>query len=334
MEFSDSNFSEEENYTNYPTTFETNEASIRETPQKTNYKKWINSESELSHISNMINSDISSSTDKDSLKQENAMRDKKVIEKNNNGVKNDEDNSSRETKEESNNTKINITFIWDEGGNEVKITGSFSDWNIKFDMTKDSNDNLFKCQISLGNNKLYQFKFIVDNEWKCSKKYPIKKDNAGNLNNILDLTNQTEKKPEIKEKTSETKVPKIIKENTKENEKDSNINKNGIKRKDSLYSSKYPSNDNIIPLPLPNKRYYQTFKLDKYSHQNNIGNKIYYEYYQKYSFSNETSSKPIFLLGHVNLNHLISSKNRKMIKIKNCMSFRFREKACTFIYYK
>ena len=329
MEFSDSGFSEEEIYINNPTTFETNEGSILETPQKTNFKKWINSESDLSHISNMINLEISSSTDKDSLNEENNKKIKEEKNKITNKEEIDEDNVSKETKEDSNNTKTNYLFTWNEGGNQVKITGSFCDWKIKFDMTKDPNDNIFKCQLPL-ENKLYQFKFIIDNEWKCSNKYSIKEDNSGNLNNILDLTNYIEKKEEMKKKTSEKKVIKIEKENTKETE----INKNKIKKKESIYSSQYPSNDSIIPLPLPNKRYYQSFKLDRYSHQNNIGNKKYYEFFQKYSFSDETSSKPIFLLGHINLNHLISSKNKKMINIKNCMSFRFREKACTFIYYK
>ena len=329
MEFSDSGFSEEEIYINNPTTFETNEGSILETPQKTNFKKWINSESDLSHISNMINLEISSSTDKDSLNEENNKKIKEEKNKINNKEEIDEDNVSKETKEDSNNTKINYLFTWNEGGNQVKITGSFCDWKIKFDMTKDPNDNIFKCQLPL-ENKIYQFKFIIDNEWKCSNKYSIKEDNSGNLNNILDLTNYIEKKEETKKKTSEKKVIEIEKENIKETE----INKNKIKRKESIYSSQYPSNDSIIPLPLPNKRYYQSFKLDRYSHQNNIGNKKYYEFFQKYSFSDETSSKPIFLLGHINLNHLISSKNKKMINIKNCMSFRFREKACTFIYYK
>ena len=329
MEFSDSGFSEEEIYINNPTTFETNEGSILETPQKTNFKKWINSESDLSHISNMINLEISSSTDKDSLNEENNKKIKEEKNKINNKEEIDEDNVSKETKEDSNNTKINYLFTWNEGGNQVKITGSFCDWKIKFDMTKDPNDNIFKCQLPL-ENKIYQFKFIIDDEWKCSNKYSIKEDNSGNLNNILDLTNYIEKKEETKKKTSEKKVNKIEKENMKETE----INKNKIKRKESIYSSQYPSNDSIIPLPLPNKRYYQSFKLDRYSHQNNIGNKKYYEFFQKYSFSDETSSKPIFLLGHINLNHLISSKNKKMINIKNCMSFRFREKACTFIYYK
>lgn len=34
---------------------------------------------------------------------------------------------------------------------------------------------------------VYEFKFIVDNVWKCSKDYPTLIDEKGNLNNFLDL---------------------------------------------------------------------------------------------------------------------------------------------------
>lgn len=33
----------------------------------------------------------------------------------------------------------------------------------------------------------YEFKFIVDNIWRCSKDYPTVIDEKGNLNNFLDL---------------------------------------------------------------------------------------------------------------------------------------------------
>ena len=38
-------------------------------------------------------------------------------------------------------------------------------------MDKDPNDNTFKFDLPL-DNKIYQFKFIVDGEWRCSEKYP------------------------------------------------------------------------------------------------------------------------------------------------------------------
>ena len=334
MEFSASNYSDEEKDITNPTTFETNEESVKDDPQKINYKKWINSESDISHISHMIKFESESSTDKESSSDENNENEKEENIKNNKKEdyeENEDDTIAKEEKADNRNEKINYLFIWTEGGNEVKITGSFCDWKIKIDMAKDQNDNLFKCQIPL-DNKIYQFKFIADNEWKCSAKYPIKKDNSGNINNYIDLTNYSEKIENIEKKPQEKNEKAKISENMKET--DNNKNKNKIKRKDSIYSSQFPSNDSITPSPLPNKRYYQSFKLDKFSRQFIIGNEKYLNYKEKYSFSSESSCKPIYFLGHVNLNHLISSKNKKKIYLKNCMSFRYREKACTVLYYK
>ena len=319
MEISVSNFSEEENEDNddFPTTtFETNEETIKKPTQKSNYIKLIDSESEISHISSLINTEMYSSTEKEISNEENNKK-----EDLNNNKEIEEDNESRETKEDSNNIKINYIFVWEGKGNNVKITGSFCEWRIKFDMNKDPNDNNFKCQLPLDNKK-YQFKFIVDDEWKFSEKYPTEEDKSGNINNIIDLTNYNEKKEEQKQKTSRKKLDNENKKQTK------------IKKIESIYSNRFPSGDNIMPLPLPNKIYYKTFNLDNYSHQKNIGNKNFLNYSEKYSFTYEMSSKPIFIFGHVNLNHLISIRNKKMINVKHCMSFRFREKDCTFIYYK
>jgi hypothetical protein len=250
-------------------------------------------------------------------------------------IKNENDKKTSEPKkEELNNNNNKYTFIYPGEAQNVKLTGSFCDWKIKYDMIRDPNDNKFKLELPL-NNQIYQFKFIVDNEWKFSSNYKTQPDNLGNINNCIDLTNYF-KNEETNEKNSKDKLPLIGNENSPNTkiplEQDKERNK--IKRKESIYDCEFPSDDNIIPMPLPNKRYYKSFKLDKYSHQNSIGNKKYLNYDNKISLSYEASSKPIFLLGHVNLNHLITFKNKKMITAKNCMSFRYREKACTILYYK
>ena len=219
----------------------------------------------------------------------------------------------KKTRENLNSIKKNIIFKWEGNGNKVKITGSFCDWKIKFDMEKDPNDNLFKCQLPLDNKKYY-FKFIVDDEWKYSTKYNTEEDHLGNINNIIDLTNNSE----------------IIDKQNKEQ-----INKAEIKlkRKENIYNNKYPSNDNLIHLQLPNKRYYQLFKLEKFSNQKNIGKELFINFEENNFINSDTSYKSIFPFGHVYLNHLIS-KAKKMMYLKNCLSFRFREKTCTFLYYK
>ena len=335
MEFSEENYSLEEDDNFQPTLLETNADSIKEVPIKANYKKWINSESDISHISNIIKLEIDTSNDKYSSNNE--INQKEIINKETpKDEMNKANNIPNEKKEETNNNINNkYTFIYPDKAQNVKLTGSFCNWNIKYDMIKDPNDNKFKLALPL-NNEIYQFKFIVDNEWKYSSNYQTQPDNLGNINNCIDLTNYF-KKEEITKKNSKDKLPLIGNENapkTKETTSSDKEENKIIKRKESIYDCEYPSDDNIIPMPLPNKRYYQSFKLDKYSHQNNIGNKKYLNYDDKISLSYEASSKPIFLLGHVNLNHLICFKNKKMITAKNCMSFRYREKACTILYYK
>ena len=335
MEFSEENYSLEEDDNFQPTLLETNADSIKEVPIKANYKKWINSESDISHISNIIKLEIDTSNDKYSSNNE--INQKEIINKETPKDEiNNDNNKPNEKKEEMNNNINNkYIFIYPDEAQNVKLTGSFCDWKIKYDMIRDPNDNKFKLALPL-NNEIYQFKFIVDNEWKYSSNYQTQSDNLGNINNCIDLTNYF-KKEEITKKNSKDKLPLIGNENapkTKETTSSDKEENKIIKRKESIYDCEYPSDDNIIPMPLPNKRYYKSFKLDKYSHQNSIGNQKYLNYDDKISLSYEASSKPIFLLGHVNLNHLICFKNKKMITAKNCMSFRYREKACTILYYK
>ena len=360
------------------------EESGRESALETKYKKLLDSDTEISNISSIYRLEIENSNNKES----------ETIKENKNGEKNafendkeeksekakkeenieldvysekeieekkEEDNCSDQTFEDSNNIRSNYTFIWDEGGKDVKLTGSFSDWKIQYQMTKDPNDQKFKIQLPL-NNEIYQYKFIVDGKWRCSKSFPTKEDGNGNINNFLDNTKnilvmakdtRKQEKNEKKDKKmneSTKKTTKIIqKSKTTKNKKKSRIstktktaktrastiNKDKITKNVSVYQSQYPSDDDISPLPLPNERYFESFKLEDFSNQKSIGNKIYYDFYDRYCFSFEASSRPIFVLGHVNLNHLISVKQNNKSKIlKNCMSFRFREKATTFIYYK
>ena len=374
MEYSDYYSEEDEDY--YQST--TNEEFYRENNMDTKFKKWLNSDTDISHISSIYRLELENSNGMKSQilnenqkkaknnENENGQEDKseKEYEEENIGDEiseeeikemKSEENNTEETLEDTNNNKKNYTFIWDEGGNDVKITGSFSDWKIKFQMTKEPNNQIFKCTLPLG-NEIYQYKFIVDGEWKFSKKFPTKDDGNGNINNILDNTknilvqpkegNKEEKKPAKKEKTKKIIKKAKTKNKTKNKQslistktkttktRASTVNKDKMIRKNSIYQSEFPSDDDILPLPLPNEPYFDSFELENFTNQKKIGKKNYYEYYDRYCFSFEASSKPIFILGHINLNHLISIKHNKSNMLKNSMSFRYREKASTFIYYK
>ena len=86
---------------------------------------------------------------------------------------------------EINDSKIPYAFEWSEGGNRVLLTGQFVSWNQFFEMEKNSN-GVHTCVITLP-RQIYQFKFIVDGTWRCSKKYQMTDDGNHNTNNIIDL---------------------------------------------------------------------------------------------------------------------------------------------------
>ena len=352
MEFTEI-YSEEDEEFFQPTT---NKASYQEGIINTKYKKLLNSKIDINNFSSIFRLELENSNRK---KSDNSTNNEK--QENNNEYENEPEISEKEIKEindddkkiiheetfeDTNNTKKNHTFIWSEGGNDVKVTGSFSDWKKKFQMTREPNEQIFKYDLPLG-NEIYQYKFIVDGEWKFSKYFPTKDDGNGNINNILDNTKNTSfqqpknkktndkktKSTKIKNKKVKNKQSRISTKTKTAKTRASTVNKEIITRKNSIYQSVYPSYDDI-PLPLPNKRYYASFKLEDFTNQKAIGNKQYYDYYDRYCFSYEASSRPIFILGHINLNHLISVKNNRSNMLKNSMSFRYREKASTFIYYK
>ena len=345
MEYSDSFSEEDEDY--FPPT--TNDESTRENIYETKFEKWLNSNTDISHISSIYRLENEDSRNKrvnTSKEYRNESKGKKQkqkqIEEDNVEPKDEcspnisnQENSSdaEEVIQDLNDIKKNFIFTWSEGGNEVKITGSFSDWKVQYQMAKDPKDQIFKLELPL-KNEIYQYKFIVDNAWKCSKNYPIIDDGYGNINNILDNTSNEIVQSKEKSGTKKKKKPKRVSTN-KTKTRDSSKKKESKKiiNNNSIYQCKYLSDD-ILPQSLPNKRYYESFKLDNFSNQRSIGTKKYYNFYDKNSLSLGASSKSIFILGHINLNHLISTRNSGENILKNSMSFRYREKACTFIYYK
>lgn len=230
------------------------------------------------------------------------------------------------------------TFTWDEGGNDVKLIGSFSNWKDKFQMEKDEKTHIFKFSLPLANDK-YQYKFIVDGVWKCSKKQKTTDDGKGNINNFLDLTN-TKPKEDIKKKTSNKKKEKSQKKKSKIKEKKKSENKNNNsnkpKKKDKRkreYGNDYPD---PIQLTEPNHSEIiaKSFNINNESRQHKFGNPRYFKYTQYNSNSSQKSYMNLYHYRHTILNHILFLKKIKnKSKVKIGISYRFREKATTLIYY-
>ena len=82
-------------------------------------------------------------------------------------------------------------FIWTLGGDEVFIVGQFTNWEQnKIKMTK-SGDNHIYNHPKLVRGEEYQFKFIVDTDWKTSPDYKTKLNNEADriMNNYITIDN-------------------------------------------------------------------------------------------------------------------------------------------------
>ena len=107
---------------------------------------------------------------------------------------------TRENTKEANlnEQKISCKFEWKEGGNDVKIAGAFlENWTKKVDMSKNVSTGDYEIILNIPKG-IHQFKFIVDNQWVCSKYYKIINDSNNNMNNIIDTNNIPSQKSFIK----------------------------------------------------------------------------------------------------------------------------------------
>ena len=263
-------------------------------------------------------------------------------EKESNNQKSERDKENEKENIENNNNKDNkniekpsyiYTFTWEEGGNEVKLIGSFSDWKNSYIMKKDIKDNVFKTSLSL-NNEIYTYKFIVDGEWKYSQKQPIKKDDQGNINNILDLTNFFLNLSSTPKTTEENKSlsKKII--NKKKSSKLNNKKSSKKVKKENDDFHRENNDTNQFTEPRKNNIIGNPFNLNNESKQYKIGNQRYYGFEQSNFFSSQNSYLKISGYRHNILEHILLPKNNKEnYDIKIGLSQRYRGKATTIIYY-
>ena len=237
--------------------------------------------------------------------------------------KNDNYNSDQLTQEKTysdTNSGLFFNIIWKEGGNDVKIAGSFGNWkttNMKKNFSKKN--IIFEKEIPIPNilKEKYQFKFIVDSEWKYSDNYPKIKDDNGNINNYIDNTFINEHSIFVRNKNNETvsynnetNVKNLLNK-SKDNSKDTNKSSYGnIFPNDEQFNQEAPKMPDVLDI-------FTT--LSEYTNQRILGRKIYL----KYSPMNLCSSyKSIFPPGHSYMNHLLFNKksrkkNKALDKEKN-----------------
>ena len=297
--------------------------------------KWSKTKFSIESISQIVKSDDDQSFDDidnendDDKNNNNDNNNEKEKEK----INNDENNKNVNKNESK--TSFIYTFIWEEGGNDVKLVGSFSDWKNNHDMKKDPKDNVFKLSLPL-NNEVYYYKFIVDEEWKYSKIQPTKQDSQGNINNILDLTNFFINLEQPSDPHTESENEKITKKKSKK-KKSSKLNNKKIQKKSTKYDTEFGTENvetNQFTEPHKNNVLGNLFNINNESKQNKIGNKKYYGFEQRNFFSSQKSYLSLSGYRHNILQHILSPKNLNgYYDIKIGLSQRYREKATTIIYY-
>ena len=230
----------------------------------------------------------------------------------------EEVDKSKEKLKNINNDIVEYTFIWEEKCNIAKVIGSFNNWKEQLIMTYDPKDNLYKFKLELKRDK-YEYKFIIDNSWQFSKYQETRNDGKGNINNFIDLTNYNKQINDIK-KTKKIKKKK----KKKKKEKIEKVESFGV-----LFPTKEELNTEA---PITQELYLKSFFINEATNQNNIGEKNYFKYSNRESYTEEKSYRNLLFSPHVNLNHTMSFCDNKDI-LQVGLSYRFRNKDCTLVYY-
>ena len=263
-----------------------------------------------------------------------------------NHIKNIRDNSSisinseLKTKEDLINIKtdkkddrIPFKFEWKEGGNKVTITGSFlTNWTVYIDMVKNPETGFFEFNVNL-TREVHQFKFIVDNVWKCSINYLTTNDGNGNVNNVIDLTNFISNEKEENNKNESEKNEK-----DKENDIDYLKRENEIKKKNNneFNCCLLDEDDMNFDAPQAPPCYMKNFDINCDDRRKNIGKKKYLKFNEKNILSENNCYKKISKLNHVILNHCCSATKGNLDEkfVRASVSKRVKHKFVTIIYYK
>jgi len=204
-------------------------------------------------------------------------------------TENKEVETEKQREKEKKEETIEVMFVWQEGGNDIFITGSFAGWKQYFMLEKK--DNYFYRKIPLSRGKHY-FKFIVDKEWRYSNHYEKVSDENGNVNNVIDLSNFTG----IKEESQES-----LKEKKKQG--NSSLKKKRLNDDYNNYSEIFPDRSDLnSETPIIPNSYCSKFNLNDNSVQYKLGKKNYIAplFYKIYYPSNN-SQKGICRPPHINV---------------------------------
>ena len=223
---------------------------------------------------------------------------------NNNNTNNNNSNNKHPIKDEP---LFPIKIEWKEGGSEHLITGNFLHWNTFYNLVFNSETGYFEYNVNLPKGN-YEFKFIIDGTWRCSKYYPIIRDRNGNANNYIEVNDTT-----------------VNVTNQKNN------NETKMKNDYNCYCPKvFEMNTDAPYVPF---HYLHKYNINYNTRQNVIGKRKYLIYNEKNLLSENNSYKKVLTCPHVNLNHNCSHCKMSRRYFRTCISQRVRHKYLTVVYY-
>ncbi|KAK1424153.1 hypothetical protein QVD17_19472 [Tagetes erecta] len=79
---------------------------------------------------------------------------------------------------------IPTMITWSYDGKEVSVEGSWDNWKTRKPLQRSGKDFIILKILPSG---VYQYRFVVDGQWRYSPDVPCTQDEAGNTYNILDL---------------------------------------------------------------------------------------------------------------------------------------------------
>lgn len=95
--------------------------------------------------------------------------------------------SSQQPQQQQQPVLIPTVFKWTEGGERVFVMGTFTGWRKMIALNgPNPKDGSFQVQIALPPGT-HRFKFVVDNEVKCSNFIPTATDHSGHFVNYLEI---------------------------------------------------------------------------------------------------------------------------------------------------
>lgn len=79
---------------------------------------------------------------------------------------------------------VPTVIVWTHGGSHVEVEGSFDNWSQRHTMQQSGKDFTIVKLLPPG---VYQYKFIVDGEWKYAPDQQAMYDDQRNVNNVLEV---------------------------------------------------------------------------------------------------------------------------------------------------